>query len=162
LRARIGALRKERARVQQAPPPIAAVKQKAREYIEALQAQSRPRITATHDQFTVTFEALVQGAYTLKPDLAAALAWLDPIALAKKLNAAIDSWPKPDLMLSASEKKDKLRLLDMELFETEREEEALIEQSENDGPVLTRRPDASPAAILGIHINKGKAASAAA
>ena len=50
----------------------------------------------------------------------------------------------------------------MELFEIEREEEALIEQSENDGPVLTRRPDASPAAILGIQIDKGKDASAAA
>jgi hypothetical protein len=42
-------------RTQQAPRPIAEVKQKAREYIEALQARGRPRIISTADMFEVSF-----------------------------------------------------------------------------------------------------------
>jgi hypothetical protein len=160
LRQRIAVIRQEMTRTQQAPPPIAEVKQKAREYIEALQARGRPRIVSTADKFEVSF--LDPQSYSSMPDLNAILAWLDPIALAKKLNEEIDSWPKPELSLSLKAKKDRLVMLSMELFEIEREEEALIEKSEIEGPAIPRRPNSDPRAILCVIVGRRKATTAAA
>lgn len=157
-RQRITAIRQEIARVQSAPPPIVEVKQRAREYIDALQARGRPQITSTAERFEIAF--VNPQAFSAMPDLNAILAWLDPAALEKRLTAEIDSWPKPELALSAKDKTDRLALLGMELFQTEREEEACVEQSEVSGPILQRRLEADPAAILGVIVGKAKGASA--
>jgi hypothetical protein len=93
--------------------------------------------------------------------LNAILAWLGPIALAKKRNEEIDSWPKPDLALGAKAKKDRLAMLNMELFEVEGEEEAHIERSEIEGPAVPRRPNSDPRAILCVLVGRRKATTAA-
>jgi hypothetical protein len=160
LRRRIAAIRQEVARVQSAPPPIAEVKKRASEYIKALQARGKPQITANAERFEVVF--VNPQAYSSMPDLSAILAWLDPAALEKKLNEEIDNFPKAELALSAKDKSDRLALLSIELFEAERAEEAHIEESEVEGPVLQRRPDGDPTAILGVIVSQRKAASAAA
>jgi hypothetical protein len=41
-------------------------------------------------------------------------------------------------------------------------EEAMIAESEIEGPALARRPDASPPAILGVIVSQRKAATSAA
>jgi hypothetical protein len=54
-------------------------------------------------------------------------------------------------------------MIAINLSALEYEEEAMIAQSEIEGPVLlARRPDASPAAILGVIVSQRKAATAAA
>jgi hypothetical protein len=110
----------------------------------------------------VTFEALVQDAYTPAPDLAAALAWLDPKAFARRLMYELESAPTPALALSKKAKGDKLAMIAVSLAALEHEEETLIAESEVEGPALGRRPDASPDAILRVIVTKRKAAIAAA
>jgi hypothetical protein len=160
LRQRIAVIRQELTRTQQAPPPIAEVKAKALEYVKALQARGRPRIISTADKFEVSF--LDPQSYSTTPDMNAILAWLDPIALAKKLDEEIDNWPKPELALSAKAKRDRLAMLSMELFEVEREEEAHISKSEIEGPAVPRRPNSDPRAILCVIVGRRKATTAAA
>ena len=48
------------------------------------------------------------------------------------------------------------QLIAVNLTALEYEEEAMIAESEIEGPALPRRPDASPAAILGVIVTKGK------
>jgi hypothetical protein len=155
IRGRIAAIRKERVRVQQAPPPKSDLKLKAREYVEAMIAKGRPTIVATHEApFAVTFGAMVAGAWTAQQDIAAAMCWLDPAAFAKRLNAEIDAMPQNEFSLSHRERMQRLRLAERDLFELERSEELLILQGEEDGPIIARRFDADPAAILGVVIVK--------
>jgi hypothetical protein len=162
LREEIGALRNERRKVEQAGLPIADAKAAAQAYVDGLTARGRPRIVAEHEKFTVTFEAMVEGAYTPTPDLAAALAWLDPKAFAQRLMHELDAAPKPALALSKKAKADKLAMIAAKLAALEYEEEAMIAESEVEGPALARRPDASPAAILGVIVSLRKAATSAA
>jgi hypothetical protein len=48
------------------------------------------------------------------------------------------------------------------LLVLEREDEALVVQSETEGPVLPRRADADPRAVLGVVLDKGVAKPAPA
>lgn len=162
LRGQIAALRNERRKVQQAGLPIADAKAAAQAYVAGVAARGRPKIAAEHEKFTVTFEAMEEGAYAPKPDLAAALAWLDPKAFAQRLMDELDAAPKPALALSKKTKTDKLAMIAVNLAALEYEEEAMIVQSEVEGPAIARRPDASPAAILGVTVSERKAANAAA
>jgi hypothetical protein len=45
---------------------------------------------------------------------------------------------------------ERLATISVNLAALEHEEEGLIERSEEDGPVIARRSDASPMAILGL------------
>jgi hypothetical protein len=155
IRGRIAAIRTERIRILQAPPPKADIKLKAREYCEALIEKGRPRIIANHEEapFAVKFESMVAGAWTAQQDIAAAMCWLDPAAFAKRLNSEIDAMPQNEFSLSHRERMQRLRLAEQDLFELERSEELLILQGEEDGPIIiARRFDADPAAILGVVI----------
>jgi hypothetical protein len=154
IRGRIAAIRLERVRVQQAPPPKADVKTKARSYCQALIEKGRPTIVASHDApFAVKFGAMVAGAWTAQQDIAAAMCWLDPAAFAKRLNSEIDAMPQNEFSLSHRERMQRLRLAEQDLFNLERSEELLIAQGEEDGVLgVARRFDADPAAILGIVI----------
>ena len=58
--------------------------------------------------------------------------------------------PQNEFSLSHRERKQRLRLAEMELFQLERSEELLIQQGEEDGIIIVRRFDADPAAILGV------------
>jgi hypothetical protein len=134
-----------------------------REYCEAMIAKGRPTIVATHEApFSVTFGAMVAGAWTAQQDIAAAMCWLDPAAFAKRLNAEIDAMPQNEFSLSHRQRMQRLRLADRDLFELERSEELLILQGEEDGSIIARRFDADPAAILGVIVSKRNAGSAAA
>jgi hypothetical protein len=60
--------------------------------------------------------------------------------------------PQNEFSLGHRERKQRLRLAEMELFQLERSEELLIQQGEEDGVIVARRFDADPAAILGVVI----------
>jgi hypothetical protein len=60
--------------------------------------------------------------------------------------------PQNEFSLGHRERKQRLRLAEMDLFQLERSEELLIQQGEEDGVVIARRFDADPAAVLGVVI----------
>lgn len=151
LRGRIAALTNERVQVMQARIPIADLKAQAAAYVDALAVRGSPRITADHGRdFEVKFEGKVtwedQG---LSAKLPAILAWLDPEGFKKRLTESIDKMPPPPFSMSAEARAQKLIGLEAELLQCEREEEALIEASEEgEGPLVFRRITADPRAVL--------------
>jgi hypothetical protein len=143
---------RERHRVLRAELPIADRKRAARAYINELAAKGTPRIAADHDRFELNF--LSGGSFVTKPDAQALLAWLNPELFRERLCAQIDEMPKPKYALSTDAKRERLREIKAIVTELEREEEALIEKAADEGFDIARRPDASPAIILGIVVNK--------
>jgi hypothetical protein len=153
IRGRISALAAEKRAVELAALPAADAKKEAGEYIKALVAKGRPKITYGHgQQFRATFNAMIDNAYTTQADIAAYLAWLDPVSFAERIFAEIEAQPAPELALSVTARAQKLVGIEAELLQCEREEEALVMTSEEsaDGPPITRRIDADPKAILCI------------
>ena len=112
-----------------------------------------------HGKFEMRFGT---ETFNPQPDTVCYIAWLDPDALLKRLKAQIDAMPKPALALNAQAKAQKLAMLKDSLTTLEYEEEAMIAESEVEGPALARRPDASPGAILGVIVSQRKAVTAAA
>ncbi len=68
-------------------------------------------------------------------------------ALLARFDALVDDAPAG---LPAVERRKRLTELDGKLYELERAEEDVIEQLEDQGVDVQRRPDASPAAALGL------------
>ncbi|WP_018322559.1 hypothetical protein [Bradyrhizobium sp. WSM2793] len=157
LRAQIKALAAERLRVLQAALPAADIKKLASAYVAAQRERGRPKLTFDHGRpFQAQFDTPVEGAWTAKLDIGAALAWLDPDAFEKRLHEDIDRLPQPALALSADERAAKLLELEAELLARERDEEALIELADEQGAAIARRLDADPRAVLGIAIARAK------
>ncbi|QWG13645.1 hypothetical protein KMZ29_02595 [Bradyrhizobium sediminis] len=160
LRARIHALTTERVKVMQAGVPIADLKAQAAAYVDALVDRGRPRIIADHRRdFEVQFRVGETWSDAgLAGRLPAILAWLDPDQFLAKLNQTIDAMPTPPFAMSGKARAQKLIALEASLLQCEREEEALIESSEETGPVILRRLTADPRAVLCLGINRGQAA----
>ncbi|WP_234684684.1 hypothetical protein [Bradyrhizobium monzae] len=151
VRAQIRVLAAERVRVLQSGLPPADLKEQASAFVAAQRERGRPKLAFGHGQvFQASFDAHVDGAWTPKLDISAALAWLDPIAFEKRLHETIDMLPQPTLAMSSLDRAAKLLALEAELLKYEREEEALIELSEEQGAAVHRRLDADPRAVLGI------------
>lgn len=157
LRAQIKALTAERARVLQAALPAADIKKLASAYVAAQRERGRPKITFDHGRpFQAQFDTPVEGAWTAKLDIGAALAWLDPAAFEKRLHEDIEKLPQTALAMSADARAAKLLELEAELLARERDEEALIELAEEQGLAIARRLDADARAVLGIALPSAK------
>lgn len=157
VRAQIKALRSERARVLQSALPVVDIKKQASAYVAAQRERGRPKLSFDHGRpFQAQFDTSVEGAWTAKLDIGAALAWLDPLAFENKLHEAIDRMPHPALTMSSDERAAKLLELEAELLARERDEEAIVELSEEQGAAIARRLDADPRAVLGIVIARAK------
>ena len=160
LRERINALTKERVRVLQAGVPTADLKEQAIAYVDALAERGAPRLVIDHRK---DFEAVFYSADTwedagLAAQIPRILAWLDPAALKKRLVESIDKLPQPTLALSGKARAQKLLGVEAELLEFERAEDALISAAEEgEGPVILRRLNADPRAILCVASSRGPA-----
>jgi hypothetical protein len=151
VRERIAALALERRKVDRAALTLAELKEQAAAHVAQLRERGKPRVNFGHGQpFNIVFDAYVEGAWTARQDLAAALAYLDPISFLQRLIEDIEALPKPPLALSAKARAEKLAALDAELLILEREDETLVEVSAEEGPIVQRRLDADPRAILGL------------
>lgn len=141
--------------------PIEEVKEQAAAYVAASAERGRPKLYYGHGRaFSASFNALVEGMHAPRLDLSAALAWLDADATLRRLIEEIEAQPKPALALTAQVKAEKLAALDAALLTAEFEDEACIEASEEEGPVISRRADADPRAVLGLVINRSMPAAA--
>ncbi|MGB6078642.1 MAG: hypothetical protein WBF99_04210 [Xanthobacteraceae bacterium] len=85
------------------------------------------------------------------------LAWLDPQRLLARIHAEIEAdeaASMDQLRLSSTERSELLKVLTETLDDAERQEEELISRAADAGTDIPRRPDASPAAILGIRASR--------
>jgi hypothetical protein len=75
-------------------------------------------------------------------------------------HAALLAWAAPEQVCAALERAAVKRIaeLDAQLLELEQREEALIERAHGDGIDILRRPDAAPAAVLGVVIAQAQVA----
>lgn len=145
IRSQIKALAAERARVMQSALPVADIKKEASAYVAAQRERGRPKLTFDHGRpFQAQFNTSLEGAWTPTLDIGAALAWISGPALEKALHDEIDRMPHPALTMSSDERAAKLLALEAELLARERDEEALIELSEEQGAAVARRLDADP------------------
>jgi hypothetical protein len=161
IRLKIASLSSERSRVAACGLPLADIKKQASEYVAELVERGRPRLLFGHDRkFNANFAATIDGQFSVRLDIGAALAWLDAPAFLQRLTEEIEAQPKPVLALSAKDRADRLAALDAELLVLEFGEEACVVASQEEGPVLQRRPDASPLAVLGVVINRSIPAAA--
>ncbi|MCW2078284.1 UNVERIFIED_ORG: hypothetical protein M2193_000459 [Bradyrhizobium japonicum] len=147
----------ERFQVQQCGLPVEEIRAKARDWIASQTQTARPRITATHNEFAISFEVYDEKASVPMPDIAAIMAFLYPEKLTKRIDEAIEQMPKPRLSLSAEQKAKRLREIKDLLYERETEEEALISLAEEQGQTIDRRPTADPRAILGLVVDRNRA-----
>ncbi|MBR0852141.1 hypothetical protein JQ543_30705 [Bradyrhizobium diazoefficiens] len=151
VRDQIKALAAERVRVLQCGLPAADLKKQASAFVVAQRERGKPKLAFGHDRtFQAQFDTQVDGAWTATLDIGAALAWFDPDCLEKRLHEAIDRLPQPALAMSSDDRGAKLLELEAELLARERDEEALIELSEEQGAPVHRKLDADPRAVLGI------------
>lgn len=124
----------------------------AERQISALQRQgqkqaARNLVLLAYGEKPALLAADVQGVYP-KADLGPVLACLYSVdQLREFLLAGIEEIPEG---LDAADKAQRLQEIEAELLDLEREEEALIVESENDGQPIQRRRDARPEIVLGM------------
>jgi hypothetical protein len=103
----------------------------------------------------------IELTWSTIPKLVAGVAALsDPDGFARRLEAEIDSMPDAPLALSKTAQAKRLAKLSDEMDGLERKEEALVASAALAGQDILRRPDAIPAAILGVRITKKVAVAA--
>lgn len=160
VRRQIAVLISERFRVQQAGLPLEEIREKARDWVARCAKTARPRITATHSEFAINFDVYDERASVPLHDVAAIAAFLYPERFLKRINDVIEQMPQPALALSADQKTKRLREIKDSLLLLENEEETLISLAEERGQIIARRATASPAAILGLVVDRNKATAA--
>jgi hypothetical protein len=161
-RRRIRELRLDLRRVSLAPPPKADQKRQARGFVKGLAERGRPKLKIDRGQFEADFSDPMADFGVTAGFVASALAWLDPEALAKRLEAEIDAQPEAPLSLTESARAKRMAELGGEIDKLEREEEALIAAAAEQGQDVLRRADADPAAVLGVVVTDAKATLQAA
>ena len=162
IRSHVGKLKVELGKTKSAALPKADMKRLARAYAHDLAKKGAPKIEVRKGVFEATFhDPRLDVELTAMPALlAATMAWVDPDRLAQRLEAEIDAMPEPPLALSKTAQAKRLAEVEAELDGLERREEALIRQAALAGTDILRRPDASPAAVLGVKIARRIAVAA--
>ncbi|MBB4259527.1 hypothetical protein [Bradyrhizobium sp. CIR3A] len=160
VRREIAGLVSERFRVAQAGLPKEEIQARARDWVAQCAKTARPRITATHNEFAISFDVFDERASVPLHDMAAIMAFLYPERFLKRIDEIIDQMPKPTLAMSAEQKAKRLRDIKDRLFGCEVEEEGLISLAEEQGQTIDRRPTADPRAILGLVVDRHSATAA--
>jgi hypothetical protein len=148
-RGEIAALNAQLATVRRAPLPAGDQRQLAEAFVARQASMARPSVAVVGDQVRVAFRDSVVGA---TDDVLALACWIQPEAVLTALTREIEQMPTPINPLPANERKARVAELEQQSLELERREEALIMRAAGDGVELLRRPDAAPAAVLGVVI----------
>jgi hypothetical protein len=158
VRDQITAVKGHRYAVASAAPPKAVRKEAARRYVDEMAKLGAPNITIRDGKFEVAFGAGTAKSFVPQSVKGAAqlFAWIDPAAFLKRLTDAIDAMPEPVHVMDTDERDRRILTLTSDLEKLEIEEESIVEAAADDGIEVLRRPDASPAAVLGVRTRQRK------
>lgn len=149
----------DRRGLQLAPPPLAELKEQATALVSRMADAGRPRINRggfaySHGHLTVDWRVAHQNIEGATPiEVANLLAWLEPDRMTAAVHAEIDAAmgnADASAAVPTAERAKRLAVLQTQLLNLEREEEALIEIALASGVRVTRRVTADPLAILGV------------
>jgi hypothetical protein len=150
LRQEIAQLRQRQHTISQAPLPRDELLAKAQNFVSELAKAGRPTLVMERGEFRVEWPpGALQAAGTLGPAWAAGLAASNPAALLAMLTDQIDQIGVSGLL--EAERPRQIQQLEDQISELERHEECLIAAAEEQEVIITRRPAASPWAVLGAH-----------
>jgi hypothetical protein len=147
IRREIASLARELQSVRAAPLPPQDQKALAAAFVASLVRQARPTIGIARDQLTLRWSDDVIAS---RSDILAMMAWIDSAAVLDALCREIDRQPLRGGALAPVERTTRAAELVTALDRHERTEEALVGRAAPDGIEVLRRPDASPAAVLGV------------
>jgi hypothetical protein len=157
LRQQISAINAQIAQVRSAPLKRASKEEACWAYIAKVAQRAGPKVS-----FDIKGNARVTWAEDLvasRDDLLGVLTWIfgaQPILAAFARD--LDGEPDAPNAVTPLEREQQLGKLTNDLLALERREEALIERAAAGGIELTRRPEASPMAVLQIVISSGQQA----
>jgi hypothetical protein len=152
VRGQITALHQHIAAIKSSPLPLADQEQLCEAFVVRQLAAARPTVAVLRDdQLRVTFRDSVVGS---TDDVLALLCWCAPEQVYKALLRAIHEQPSRSDAMPAAERVRRVAELEAQLLQLELYEEALILRAHGDGLEVLRRPDAAPAAVLGVVIAK--------
>jgi hypothetical protein len=140
------------AKVRAAPLKVSSKREAARAYLERLAQVYAPRIVfdGKGNAKAMWREDMVVS----KDEILSLIVWaLGPNGPAELVEAfAIDEEPEPEDAISPEERHQQLSKFANTLLTLERQENSLISCAAADGHEITRRPDASPMAVLNLVI----------
>jgi hypothetical protein len=129
----------------------------AERFVDGLAAKTKPRLKISRDAFELDFS--VEGSFTPKANLAAAMAFLDRDKFLRKVIETVEAHdaaaPQHRLVMTADARAKRLLEIRAELLKAESIEEWLVSTaSQEDDIFLARRPTADPCAVLSVKIVK--------
>lgn len=143
-----------------APYPLPELLAQAQDRVNDLAGRGRPQVKVIGGR--VTINTTPEGAWPLSYDAVAAVAaWANRDAILAAFSREIENMPRIGEAIGAEERARREARLRAELLALEYAEEAIIESGLATGADLSRRPDASPAAVLGVNVLGASAARAA-
>jgi hypothetical protein len=158
LRAKVAALKQERAAIDAAPWPAAVVKAKAIAEIEAAAARGKPNVFDSVEQNlsvawpTMLFDSVANGQTITRVsgvDAFAVIAWLHRDQLIKMVSAEIEACADDGAALDQQQRDTKHRDVAKRLLSAEREYEAAIIACGYSGAMF-RDEQQDPRAVLGL------------
>jgi hypothetical protein len=157
VRSQITALKTELVELASAPLPSAELKARIREYVGTLASRGAPRIDVSGERFRVSFDDVDVLGNPL--GVASIVAWIEPGALAQRLEASIMAMTGGHKGVSAREREQRAAGIADQVLRFERHEESLVEALLGGGVDVQRRLDCSPMAILQVTIKRNAAAA---
>jgi hypothetical protein len=151
-RRQIADLQREIARTRALPLKVSSKRDAARSYLERLAQIYAPKIV--FDERGGAKATWREDMVVSKDEILSLIVWaLGPNGPAELVEAfQIDGEPEPEDAISPEERHQQLSKFANTLLTLERQENSLISCAAADGFEITRRPDASPMAVLNLQI----------
>ncbi|MCF2523626.1 hypothetical protein [Bradyrhizobium sp. G127] len=164
VRQEIATLSSEHHAVHNSHPSMTEKLKLVERYVDGLDAKTKPRLKISRDAFELDFS--VEGSFTPKANLAAAMVFLDRDRFLRKVIDMVEAHDAAQaqhrLVMTADARAERLVEIRTRLRELESIEEYLISEAAQDDVFLARRPTADPCAVLSVKIMKKETARTAA
>jgi hypothetical protein len=147
IRAEINAARQELLALQRAPLPTGEMREKARAFVDELATVGRPMLRTASGTFAIDWHPGVHGG-PMAPASVAIMAAMFPDRLLELIEAEINKVSGAGF--GSRERPGRQLHFEDRIIALERTEELLIEQANDNGHDVGRRPQASPIAVLGV------------
>jgi hypothetical protein len=123
--------------------------------VQSLAARGRPRMDVQRGEVRVygwMGDEISHGVPVPHVDNLQTICWLAPHMVIDKLDEMLEALPVDAHALPISERAERLAGIEEKIFDLEIQEECVVEAAAEDGVVIPRRSDASPASILGVRV----------